>query len=142
MHSSTSSLVNGSLLAEISSFLLTWLTSTGKETSAMGRKHVLRLLSDQILTSCFMLCRLTYNNSGIDLIHDGHHVAGFLLRAGNRLFLPAVQVNVTSYFTEIFTEIIQRTYVCSKVKLHCVYGKILLSPSNQSCEDMWHMLSL
>ena len=29
---------------------------------------------------------------------------GFLLRAGNRLFLPAVQVNVTGCFTEIFTD--------------------------------------
>ena len=66
--------------------------------------------------------------------------AGFLLRAGNRLFLPAVQVNVTGCFTEIFTEIIQGMFVCSKVKLHFVYGKILLSPSNQSCEDIWHML--
>lgn len=26
--------------------------------------------------------------------------AGFLLRAGNRLFIPTVQVNVTGYFTE------------------------------------------
>ena len=69
-------------------------------------------------------------------------LAGFLLRAGNWLFLPAVQVNVTGCFTEIFTEIIQRMFVCSKVKSHCVYGKILLSPSNQSCEDIWHMLPL
>ena len=65
-----------------------------------------------------------------------------LLRAGNRLFLPAVQVNVTGCFTEIFAEIIQRMFVCLKVKSHCVFGKILLSPSNQSCEDIWHMLSL
>jgi len=62
--------------------------------------------------------------------------AGFLLRAGNRLFLPAVQVNVTGCFTEIFTEIIPRMFVWSKVKSHCVYGKILLSSSNQCCEDI------
>ena len=37
--------------------------------------------------------------------------SGFLLRAGNRLFFPAVQVNVTGCFTEIFTEIIQRMFV-------------------------------
>jgi len=42
----------------------------------------------------------------------------FLLRAGNRLFLSAVQVNVTGCFTEIFTEIIQRMFVSSKVKSH------------------------
>ena len=36
---------------------------------------------------------------------------GFLLRAGNRLFFPAVQVNVTGCFTDIFTEIIQRMFV-------------------------------
>ena len=67
---------------------------------------------------------------------------GFLLRAGNRLFLPAVQVNVTGCFTEIFTKIIQGMLVCSKEKSHWVYGKILLSPSNQFCEDIWHMLLL
>lgn len=68
--------------------------------------------------------------------------SGFLLRAGNRLFLLAVQVNVTACFTEIFTKIIQRMFVCSKVKSHCVYGKILLSPSNQCCENISQMLPL
>ena len=75
-------------------------------------------------------------------IKNRKYYTGFLLRTGNRLFLLAVQVNVTGCFAEIFTEIIQRMFVCSKVKLHCVYVKILLSPSNQSCEDIWHMLSL
>ena len=36
-------------------FVFTGLTRTGKEISAMGRKHVRWLLSDQILTSFFML---------------------------------------------------------------------------------------
>ena len=42
---------------------------------------------------------------------------GFLLRAGNRLFLPTLQVNVTGCFTEIFTEIIKGIFIRSKVKL-------------------------
>ena len=93
-------------------------------TYPLDSDSVMHLLNNWSLESC-----LKYNS-------------GFLLRAGNRLFLPAVQVNVTGCFTEIFAEIIQRMFVCLKVKSHCVYGNILLSPSNQSCEDIWHMLSL
>lgn len=51
-----------------------------------------------------------------------YQTAGFLLlRAGNQLFLPAVQVTVTGYFTEnpgheIFTKVIQQFFQ--------VFGKI------------------
>ena len=40
-------------------------------------------------------------------ISKDYIVTGFLLRVGNRLFWRAVQINVTSCFTEICTKIIQ-----------------------------------
>ena len=68
---------------------------------------------------------------GLDRKHrHSSTLTRFLLRAGNRLFLLVVQVNVTSCFTEIFTEIIQRMFVCSKVKLHkfAFMGKYCFPP--------------
>ena len=63
--------------------------------------------------------------------------AGFLLRAGNRLFLPAVQVNVTGW------QFHWNIYGNFPTNVRLFKGEIpfrlwekLLSPSNQCCEDI------
>ena len=61
--------------------------------------------------------------------------SGFLLGAGNRLFLPSIHVNVTGYCEKNVFEITETTFKIHRIlkKTHPCFGNFLSTNNVKTC---------